>query len=172
MSSHGPAVDIAGRLRLVVARLSRLVRTSVQDGSGTTASQWSALASIEASGPTRLTDLAGLEGIAVSTLSRVVDGLIEAGWVSRRADASDRRTGRLTCTTAGLAHLDKLRTEAAGRLADRIGALRPAEVRLLVAALPVLERLAELPARGAGLHRRPATSRTSPATSGTPNPEV
>src|SRR5436305_10545931 len=53
------------------------------------ASGVSALAEVIRSGPLRLGDLAARERIAPATLSRVVAGLVEHGYVTRSADPDD-----------------------------------------------------------------------------------
>src|SRR5215471_9250869 len=78
----GPDTVIdAARLRVAIARLSRRLRRHVL--AGLTPTQLSALATVERSGPLRLGDLAAAEGIAPSTLTRLVTALEERGYVDR-----------------------------------------------------------------------------------------
>src|SRR6201987_4325311 len=90
---HGdaPAVDVT-RLRVALARLAR-------------------------SGPMRLGDLAAAEGIAPSTLTRLVTALEESGYVRRNADPSDARASTLVITPRGHDTLERLRTETTLELA-------------------------------------------------------
>src|SRR5580693_3647236 len=71
-ANDGPAVDVT-RLRVALARLSRRLRR--HELAGLTPTQLAALATVERSGPMRLGDLAAAEGIAPSTLTRLVTAL-------------------------------------------------------------------------------------------------
>ncbi len=71
----------ATRLRVAIARLSRRLRR--HELAGLTPTQLSALATVEASGPMRLGDVAAAEGIAPSTLTRIVTALEDRAYVER-----------------------------------------------------------------------------------------
>ena len=135
-----PEIDIA-RLRVALARLSRRLRR--HELAGLTPTQLAALATVGRSGPMRLGDLAAAEGIAPSTLTRLVTALEEGGYVCRCADPSDARASTLAITPRGNAMLDRIRTETTRRLAASLQMLTPGQRYALAAALPVLERLAE-----------------------------
>src|SRR5438270_3402576 len=143
-SEAGPAetptrAELATRARLVVLRLARRLRRTA-DG-GLTATQLSALATIESRGPLRLGDLAAAEGIAPPTVSRLVDHLEGAGLVRRQTDARDGRSFLVALTPAGVALLAELRSTGT-RLLDRaMASLGEDDQATLVAAVPVLERL-------------------------------
>src|SRR6476620_3681130 len=87
-----PAVDVT-RLRVALARLARRLRK--HQLAGLTPTQLAALATVERSGPMRLGDLAAAEGIAPSTLTRLVTALEDSGYVRRYADPSDARASTL-----------------------------------------------------------------------------
>src|SRR6202042_2941255 len=108
-ANDGPAVDVT-RLRVALARLSRRLRR--HELAGLTPTQLAALATVERSGPMRLGDLAAAEGIAPSTLTRLVTALEEMGYVRRHADPSDARASTLAITTRGQEALERIRTES------------------------------------------------------------
>ena len=141
---HGdaPAVDVT-RLRVALARLSRRLRK--HELAGLTPTQLAALATVERSGPMRLGDLAAAEGIAPSTLTRLVTALEDSGYVRRFADPSDARASTLAITPGGHETLERLRTESTMVLAASLRLLTPAQRAALAEALPVLEQLAEVP---------------------------
>ena len=87
-----PAID-ATRLRVAIARLSPRLRR--HELAGLTPTQLSALATVEKADPLRLGDLAAAEGIAPSTLTRLVTALEDAGYVQRYAVPETR--GRARC---------------------------------------------------------------------------
>jgi DNA-binding MarR family transcriptional regulator len=147
MDGHSPApaglpegaIDVA-RLRVAIARLSRWLRR--HELAGLTPTQLSALATVERAGPLRLGDLAAAEGIAPSTLTRLVTALEERGYVERRAVPGDARACTLAITAAGHETLERLRRESTTRLAESLRALSPEEIAALAGALPALELLA------------------------------
>ena len=139
-------IDVT-RLRVALARLSRWLRRN--DLADLTPTQLAALATIGKNGPMRLGDLAAAEGIAPSTLTRLVTALEEAGYVRRTADPSDARASTLTITAHGQDALERIRTETTLMLTASLELLTPEQRSALAAALPVLEQLAET-APGAG----------------------
>ncbi len=137
-----PVIDVT-RLRVALARLSRRLRR--HEVAGLTPTQLAALATVERSGPMRLGDLAAAEGIAPSTLTRLVTALEESGYVRRGADPSDARASTLAITPHGREALERIRSESTLLLARGLRELTAAQRSALAAALPVLEQLAETP---------------------------
>lgn len=132
--------QLASGLRLAVARLARRLRQQSGDDV-VTASQLSALASVERRGPLTLGELAACERVQPPSMTRIVARLEELDLVSRSVDPADRRVSRLQVTPVGRRHLQRTRTRKDTYLADRLSTLDPHERDLLAAALPVLERL-------------------------------
>ena len=134
------ATDVA-RLRVAVARLSRWLRR--HDLAGLTPTQLSALATVDRLGPLRLGDLAAVEGIAPSTLTRLVTVLEERGYVERCPVPGDARASTLVIAPAGHEVLERIREQSTILLAGRLETLTDEQRTALAAALPALERLAE-----------------------------
>jgi DNA-binding MarR family transcriptional regulator len=135
----------AARLRVAIARLSRRLRRHVL--AGLTPTQLSALATVERSGPLRLGDLAAAEGIAPSTLTRLVTALEERGYVDRTPVPGDARASTLAITAAGHAVLERIRQESTSVLAESLRTLTSEQLATLAAALPALEQLADVDPR-------------------------
>jgi len=133
-------IDVT-RLRVAVLRLSRQMRR--HELAGLTPTQLAALATVERAGPLRLGDLAAAEGIAPSTLTRLVTSLEESGYVQRCADPSDARAATLAITEGGHKVLEKIRDEGTVVLTQSLTHLTGEQLSVLAAALPVLEQLAE-----------------------------
>ena len=133
-------IDVT-RLRVALARLSRRLRR--HELAGLTPTQLAALATIGKTGPMRLGDLAAVEGIAPSTLTRLVTALEDSGYVRRTADPSDARASTLAITPHGQEALERIRTETTLMLTASLELLTPEQRSALAAALPVLEQLAE-----------------------------
>jgi DNA-binding MarR family transcriptional regulator len=141
-----PERDKRGRRRdrcntAALARLSRRLRR--HELAGLTPTQLAALSTVEQAGPLRLGDLAAAEGIAPSTLTRLVAALEELGYVRRDADPKDARASTLAITVLGHETLERLRAENSALLAQRVMLLTPEQRGALAAALPALEALAD-----------------------------
>src|SRR5919202_6496 len=98
----------AVRLRKLVAQLARSLRAA--DGaSGLTPTQASILATVVRSGPIALSELARVEGLNATMLSRSLRALEEAGLVRKEPDPGDRRAFTADSTPAGRRLLRRLR---------------------------------------------------------------
>jgi len=135
----GTAIDVA-RLRVTIARLSRWLRR--HELAGLTPTQVSALSTVDRHGPLRLGDLAAAEGIAPSTLTRLVTVLEERGYVERCPVPEDARASTLTIAPAGHEVLERIREQSTILLAGRLETLTAGQRAALAAALPALEQLA------------------------------
>src|SRR5579872_2805074 len=96
----GPPEEDSARLRAAIGRLSRRLRPTVA-GSGLTPSQTSVLFTLVRLGPLRLRELAQIEGLNPTMLSRIAAQLCEDGLISRSADPVDRRAAFVRATPAG-----------------------------------------------------------------------
>lgn len=90
----------AQALHQVLPMLDRLMRQAEQRA-GATGQQLSALAAISEFGKDRLHLLASHEGVSRPTMSRLVNTLDARGWIEKHEDDGDRRTPRLSVTSAG-----------------------------------------------------------------------
>lgn len=129
------------RLRVAVGRLHR--RLAQRSTSELTFAQISALVTVEKHGPIRQGELAAREQVAAPSMTRTVSGLVEAGLVHKIPDPEDGRSCHIMVTPAARTLLEKVRTERTAMLAARAARLTPQQYETLVAALPVLEQLAE-----------------------------
>jgi DNA-binding MarR family transcriptional regulator len=87
---------------------------------------------------TRLTELAALIEIDLSTASRQVRGLEERGFVSRIEDPRDQRTAWLEVTEAGREVLRAARTQRVERISSRLSNWDERDVEELARLLPKL----------------------------------
>jgi DNA-binding MarR family transcriptional regulator len=145
-ADEAEVIDVT-RLRVAIARLSRRLRRHEQ--AGLTPTQLAALSTVERSGPLRLGGRQVAEGIAPSTLTRLVIVLEEAGYVTRQPDPSDARASTIVITPLGRETMERLRDENTALLSHNLLLLTPEQRAALAAALPSLELLAgpEIPAR-------------------------
>jgi DNA-binding MarR family transcriptional regulator len=140
IGAEADVIDVT-RLRVAIARLSRRLRR--HGLAGLTPTQLAALSTVEQSGPLRLGDLAAAEGIAPSTLTRLVSALEEFGYVRRCADPRDARASTLAITPEGHEILERLRAEGTALLTESLLLLTAEQRFALAAALPALELLSE-----------------------------
>ena len=120
MPVESSVIDVT-RLRVALARLSRRLRR--HSLAGLTPTQLAALSTVEQSGPLRLGDLAAAEGIAPSTLTRMVAVLEDLGYVRRDADPRDARASTLAITAKGHETLERLRAEGTALLTQWLATL-------------------------------------------------
>jgi DNA-binding MarR family transcriptional regulator len=139
LDTDAGVIDVT-RLRVAIARLSRRLRR--HELAGLTPTQLAALSTVERSGPLRLGDLAAAEGIAPSTLTRLVAVLEELGYVQRCADPKDARASTLAITPKGHETLERLRAEGTALLTQSLMLLTAEQRAALAAAVPALEQLA------------------------------
>ena len=139
-----PVTEVAGHLRLVVARTARRLRQEA--GGGLSPSLNTALATVDRHGPLTPSELADRERISRPTATRLVARLEEQGLVARTADPADGRSSLLAATPAGSALLAELRTRKDAYLARRLRRLDADERATLARASELLDRLLEDPA--------------------------
>jgi DNA-binding MarR family transcriptional regulator len=135
--------DEVSRLRVVLLRLARELRRLAAD-EGLTPAGAGVLGLLVARGPLRAGDVAAAEAINPTMVSRVLGELETAGLVSRNRDAADGRATIVRPTAAGTRRARALKKRRNAVLAERFGALEPAQLDALLAALPALEALAGL----------------------------
>jgi DNA-binding MarR family transcriptional regulator len=119
-------------------------RVAMARGQGSAAGAVDELATLERTGPRRITDLAIVQGISQPAMTTLVGVLETTGYVERRGDDSDRRVTLLRLTEAGARALDDRRRAGAESITALIDKLRDDEIALLTAALPVLQQLRRL----------------------------
>ncbi|MGX1545916.1 MarR family winged helix-turn-helix transcriptional regulator [Streptomyces adustus] len=102
------------------------------------------LATLDRTGPRRITDLAAVEGVTQPAMTALVRVMEESGLVERRGDASDKRVTLVCLTETGASYVRTRRQAGVHAFERLIGELTGDEVEALVAALPALKHLAEL----------------------------
>jgi DNA-binding MarR family transcriptional regulator len=131
------AVEVAASIE----RLLGLFR-SLSPPSGLSLTAAATLATLERSGPSRLTSLAAKEGVTQPAMTQLIARLQESGLVSRTADPADGRVVQVRVTDEGRAMLARRRAVRAERLAEILARLSPEEQAALGAALPAIDALA------------------------------
>lgn len=102
-----------------------------------------ALDRLAAEGPLRVSDLARREAMTQPGVTLLVNRLSDAGLAERVPDPTDGRAALVRITDAGRAVLTERHDLRAEILRARLAQLSDTDQRLLVAAVPALERLLE-----------------------------
>lgn len=129
------------RLRGVILRLARQLNAS-STGEGLTPSQASVLALVVFRGPLSLAELADLEGLNPTMLSRVVGRLLELELIRRIPDPTDLRSASVVSTPAGQDVDQRVKSQRAAALSECVDQLTSDQEQALLDALPALEDLA------------------------------
>jgi DNA-binding MarR family transcriptional regulator len=104
----------------------------------------STLATLERTGPRRLTDLAVTEEITQPSMTSLVSQLEQSGFAERRRDRVDGRVVLVAITRAGRQLVRERRRVGAQTLTELIDKLDEQDAAELKAALPALLRLVTL----------------------------
>lgn len=135
--------EVAAALRTSISLLLRRMRQNQAD-EGLSLPERSALARLDRGGPATAAELARQEQISPQSMGATLAGLQERGLVERRPHPTDGRRHVLSATAAGARMLDDRRSARTDQMAAALTThFSPAEIELLHAAAPLLERLAE-----------------------------
>ncbi len=130
------------RLRRVIARLARLLNAAPVS-EDLTPTQASVLGLVAHRGPIGMTELAELEGLNPTMLSRVVAKLVETGLVRKLPNPADQRAVHLEATDGGHEVHRRIIAARTATVAQILEGLSPDVTDALLDALPALEALAE-----------------------------
>jgi DNA-binding MarR family transcriptional regulator len=104
----------------------------------------STLATLERTGPRRLTDLAVAEEIAQPSMTTLVTQLEQLGFAERLRDPEDARVVLVAITRDGSRYLRERRRVGAAAVTELIDKLDEKDAAAMTAALPALLRLADV----------------------------
>ncbi|WP_308251849.1 MarR family transcriptional regulator [Pseudonocardia sp. KRD291] len=135
--------DDLARLRIALARIGRTVDRQVR-GDALTRTQVSVLGTVARLGPIAMGELAEIEGVNPTMLSRIVGKLETQGLLAREADPGDRRVVRVAVTGDGRRTQEHLRAERTRVLDEHLRRMPEPHGRDLLAALPAIEALADV----------------------------
>ena len=135
--------EVAAAVRVSVGLLVRRMRQVRPEGE-LTLPESTALARLDRTGPATPGALAKMEQISPQSMGTTLGSLEARGLIERRADPADGRRVVLSVTEAGLEVLRHKRGARTGQLAEALSTgFTQAELRQLMAAAPLLERLAQ-----------------------------
>jgi DNA-binding MarR family transcriptional regulator len=133
----------AAELKIAVGRLVRRLRQAHAVGE-LTLSEMSVLSRLDRDGPAAPSALAESERVRPQAMASTLAALEQRGMVGRTPDAVDGRRVVMAVTDAGRAVIHDRRSASVARIALALEeGFTTAERRRLLAAVPLLERLAE-----------------------------
>ena len=136
------AVQVAHALRLSVGLLMRRFKQTPLPGE-LTMPERAALARLDRGGPATASELAKQEQISPQSMGATLSGLERRGLIERTKDPEDGRRVVLSPNTEGRKTLNDRRAARTQMLAEALEAnFTPSEMRVLMDAAPLLERLA------------------------------
>lgn len=148
-----PNQEISQRFLEVIPGVMSVLRSEIRAEARAqfTIVQFRVLAHLHHQGSMTNRDLADAIGLSVAAMSRLVQGLVTQGLVSRREDARDRRRADLALTSEGSKAYARLRSAAAKRIARKLEAVDAAQKARLLAGLEVIE------SAFAGMRKKPTS---------------
>ena len=143
MRAEPEVEEVAAAVYLSVGLFKRRLRQVPAPGE-LSLPESSALRKLERSGPATVTALARAEQISAQSMGATLSALEARGLVKRQSDPTDGRRAVMSVTEAGLSALSDKRNARIAQLARALAAgFTPAELGQLMAAAPLIERLAE-----------------------------
>jgi DNA-binding MarR family transcriptional regulator len=142
--TEGPEVnEVAAALLVSMGLLRRRLRQVPVEGE-LTLPETSALARLDRGGPTTASKLARVEQISPQSMGATLGALEARGLVGRRSDPEDGRRIVLSVTEAGREVLRNKRTARIEQISQALSdGFTPDELERLMAAAPLIERLAQ-----------------------------
>lgn len=139
--SASTETSLASDFRMATFRLARRLRSeravdSMSDG------QFAVLAALKVHGPHTLGELADRERVSAPSMNRTVNALEESGYLSRTADADDRRKVNIQLTDAGLAVVEETVRRRDSWLEHALEELTPDERDILERAAAIMREVA------------------------------
>lgn len=131
---------LADRLHSLAIHLLRRIRRG-DDEVGLSAPRLSALSVIVYRGPISLTELAKAESVTPPTMTRLVNALVQAALVEKRAAENDNRVVLLRATQSGKHTLDEARAKRLAALRALLTQLAPEQLGDVQRAVEALEPL-------------------------------
>jgi DNA-binding MarR family transcriptional regulator len=127
-----------------------------------TMSQAKLLYLVQAEPGLRMSELSARLGVSLSTVSGVVDRLVDQSFLDRHDDPADRRQVVLRITDAGASQLELFRELNAGQVRDLLARIDEADLAVVARALDILAAAALRPV-AATLASRSRVTKGEPA---------
>ena len=124
-------------------QIVQFIRTEMRSGRGADLSipQFRTLRFIQRNPDTSLSNLADFLGLALPSVSKIVDGLVKQALVFREESTIDRRRLTLVLTSTGEEIVNSARALTQANLANKLSSLSSGELETIHQAMELLHRL-------------------------------
>jgi DNA-binding MarR family transcriptional regulator len=141
MSDGAHERSLASRERLAVVRLNRKLRAQ-GTGESVSLTQISALSTLHKCGALTPGQLASKEGVQPPSMTRVISGLEELGYVERRPHPTDGRQAIVELSESGLGYVRETISVREAWLDRQLADLSDEEREVLFKAAEIIDRMA------------------------------
>lgn len=139
MTDRDPLLALASELRVACQHISRRVR--FDNCHEIPPHHFSVLAKLCMGQAETAGELARIEEVSAPSMTRTVNGLVDAGLVARNPDPNDGRRHLLSVTPAGDAMIQRTRASRDDWMVRRLQDLSPADLQTLRAATDILQKV-------------------------------
>ncbi|MEN6546695.1 MAG: MarR family transcriptional regulator [Armatimonadia bacterium] len=129
-------MDVVPLLMTIIREEARLIRPA-----DLTHTQFRALSVIDRRDGLSPSELSEMLGLTLSSVSKLMEGLVAQGYVRQEVCPQDRRRAQLHCTPMGHSTMVQARRALAARLAERLSGLTPQAVGVVVAGLRHMQEI-------------------------------
>jgi DNA-binding MarR family transcriptional regulator len=121
-------------------QIMQAIRVEMRRGRGSDISipQFRTLAFIQRNPDSSLSSLADHLGLTLPSVSKLVDGLVKQGLITRQESTTDRRCLTLMLTDVGASIVNSARTDAQANLAKKLDCLSDSDLQKIYAAMQLL----------------------------------
>ena len=135
--------ECVAQVLTTVPVIMRIIRSEMHSRrpAGLSSPQFRALGFLYRHGGASLSQVAERQGLALPTVSKMIDTLVKRGFVLRDVSATDRRCVVLKLTSAGRSAYDSANRYAQARLAEDLKALSPSEREDVARSMRALRRI-------------------------------
>ena len=117
MEKQSPQFQAAGHIVTIIPLVMRIVAAEMRrTGHLLMPAHYAALTALMQAGPCNLQELAEILAVSPPTMSNLVTGLVEKGWLQRERSQEDRRRVEVALTPAGRELLSEMHTIAVTRM--------------------------------------------------------
>jgi len=142
--TSNPDIQLATELRTVIARLVKKLRKKSVTGQQLSLTERSSMVLLQQHSELLPSELASMEKITNQSMSQILNHLLELGYITRTASATDKRKVLISLTELGDQTLAKVRTERNEWLLRAIAeTCSDSEVSLLEQAIGPLTKLVD-----------------------------
>lgn len=134
--------ETAALLRRTIIQLARRFNASATD-ENLTPSQASTLGLVTARGPLPVSEVARIDSLNPTMVSRIVGVLESEGLLERRKDTEDQRSYIVSATPRGVALHERIRAQRLSGILSAMRTLEPSQIEAVRGALGAMEALAD-----------------------------